>query len=123
MTTEAPAATETPEAILERLIVKPGTADVKDVEWLVKELTSAKLAVLMLKEGDGRFYGLREAAELVEMAALKDVKVRHLGVGKKEQVSRAINEKLLYNVAGIIRRYADDQEAGVGPDGAPLVKK
>lgn len=61
--------------------------------------------------GDGKRDGLLLAAETIEAAANKDVLVRII-TGKKEQALRAVNEKLLRTVAGIIRRMAEGEASG-----------
>ena len=97
-----------------RLIDKPETADINDVRWLAMRCAHQQETVAMLKKGTGRFFGLKEAAEIVEAAARKDVKVRFLA-GKREAEVRAVNAKLLTNVAKIVRQYADDAENERGP--------
>lgn len=97
-----------------RLVGKPESADINDVRWLAMRCAHQSESVELLKRGAGRFFGLKEASEIIEAAAHKEVIVRFLA-GKREHAQRAINSKLLTNVANLIRRYADDAENQRGP--------
>lgn len=113
---------ETEEARLERLMTTPKSADAPDVVWLAARVqfldaavTRARTALAGALKGDGRFAGLREAAEIVDAASRKSVLIRvsvGAGFSKREKTSRAVNEKLLQRVANLLRQYAADAESG-----------
>lgn len=99
---------------IQRLHDKPLTATKFDVTWLAMQVLVQRDAISVLKQKDGRFFGLREAAELIEAAQAKELRVRFIA-GKREREVRAVNVKLLSNTAKLIRRYADDAQNQTGP--------
>lgn len=105
---------ETDKQRIERLYSNPNSATKFDVKWLAMNLATMYDAVDGLKKQAGRFFGLREAAEMLEVGSRKSQHIRIL-VGKKEQAMRAMNERLLLNMATLIRQYAKDAENLTGP--------
>lgn len=63
------------------------------------------------KLGDQRVLGLREAAGLIRAAKNREVSTRFLA-GKKEQIARSMNSKLMDTVANLVDKYAQDVEDG-----------
>lgn len=119
------AKSESDDERLHRLHFNPGDATVEDLAWLTTMLRASHMVTdqfraRAVKAEDelqssrnkpGRVLGLREAADLIRAARQKEVVARVL-VGKREHAVRAMNAKLLENVAALIERYAADAEAG-----------
>lgn len=106
--TDGPCFTTPPESAQERLArVEQSMADGHPVD----RADAFFLLSVVRQLGDRRIHGLREAAGLVRAAKDREVTTRFLA-GKKEQVARAMNSKLMDTVAKLIDRYADDAAAG-----------
>lgn len=114
---------ETDHQRVQRLMEKPDSASTSDVVFLAAKVSFLEGVVVrgtmglrQALKGDGRFYGLREAAELVDAASRKSVTIRVTDASghmtKREKVSAAVNEKLLQRVANLIRQYAADAQTG-----------
>lgn len=102
---EAPPKNPTEETIrerLERIEANSATVDRQDVLFMLDLISNL---------GGQRIRGIREAAGLIRRSQNKEVTTRFL-VGKKETAARAMNNKLLDVVAGLIERYAEDAQAG-----------
>jgi hypothetical protein len=102
METSEAAPTESISMRLARIAAHPPAAGEAEVLFLLDLLAEA---------GDQRVVGLREAAGLIRAAKQREVTTRFL-VGKKEQVSRSMNSKLMDTVANLIDKYAADAAAG-----------
>lgn len=92
----------------------PELATTLDVRLLAGNVIELNRTLETALKKDGRIYGLKEAAALVEAAANKEVKIRIM-VGKREQALRATNSKLLQNCVSLINRYSDDVANGTIP--------